>query len=90
MDLEIMNKYVDKKVTIWIRQHLRDDADMVKVVREVESNMLYVLPDIERYLDEVLYETEEPVLDAEGIEVVQVYDNDTMIWSNEQIPTEEE
>jgi hypothetical protein len=85
-----MSKYIDKKVTIWIRQHLRDDADMVKVVKEVESNMLYVLPDIERYLDEVLYETEEPVLDAEGIEVVQVYDNDTMIWSNEQIPTEEE
>jgi hypothetical protein len=85
-----MSKYIDKKVTIWIRQHLRDDADMTEVVREAKSNMLYSSPAIEPYLDEVLYETEEPVLDAEGIEVVQVYNNDTMIWSNEQIPTEEE
>jgi hypothetical protein len=89
-------KYVDYKQTIWCRAHFKNDADMQKVIQELENTGdvdCIFDEDLGFEEDEVLYDTSENMTPEENdgqptIEVYQQHEDETvnfqdLIWNNE-------
>lgn len=75
-------KYIDYKVTIWRRIHLKDDTDMKLIVEKIANdNPQFNEPDISEEegfdTDEVQYETSEFLSISEngGSSTIEIYDN---------------
>lgn len=88
-------KYIDYKQTIWRRAHFKDDADMQKVIQELENTgdvECIFDEDLGFEEDEVLYDTSENINPNENygestIEVYQQNEYETinfqeLIWDN--------
>lgn len=80
-----MNKYLDYKVTTWIRVKFPDDVDLQQVIKDIEEGELPPNFKIDETLDfEQMLETEEfmhPV-ENDGQSTIEIYENDKCIWDN--------
>lgn len=88
--------YIDYKITIWRRMHLKDKANMINLVKKLEGKAIGTADDLMAETDdwddifddedELLYETEVSMTpeENEGSSTVEVYKEDEVIWSNQK------
>lgn len=82
-----MANYIDKKHTIWIRYHFKEDTNMEEIANKLENNEDVIDDDLGFIFSEDLPETliELNVEDNKGFRTVEVFknnDNITPIWDN--------
>ncbi len=77
-----MSKYIDAKVTVWCRYNLDDKADL-SVIEDKIKNGYPVIEAIDEqnalFDSEYLFETEEPVQNALGENIYEIYENDKLV-----------
>jgi len=87
-----MSKYIDTKVTIWGRIHLKDDADMNKLIEILKkNNSINSICDESLGFSEyeILYDTEEEITPEEnnGDPTIEVFDDAISsvepLWTNQ-------
>lgn len=87
-----MSKYIDTKVTIWGRIHLKDDADMNKLIEMLKkNNSINSICDESLGFSEyeILYDTEEEITPEEnnGDPTIEVFDDAISsvepLWTNQ-------
>lgn len=87
-----MSKYIDTKVTIWGRIHLKDDADMNKLIEMLKkNNSINSICDESLGFSEyeILYDTEEEITPEEnnGDPTIEVFDDAICsvepLWTNQ-------
>lgn len=86
-----MSKYIDTKVTVWGRIHLKDDADMNKLIETLKkNNSINSICDESLGFSEyeILYDTEEEITPEEnnGDPTIEVFDDAISsvepLWTN--------
>lgn len=83
-----MKNYIDYKETIWNRIYLADDADMDKIIADIQEKGI---EDFAKEYNEFdleqgpIYETAEYVSpdDNHGQATVEIYRNEKQVWDNE-------
>lgn len=83
------NKYIDQKVTIWMRCHFTDDANMDNVVSYLKNGATVneVCEGTIGFREcEVLYDTEGQLTieQNDGDQTIEVYEGDKVIWQNNE------
>ena len=79
--------FIDEKVTVWRRYHIKDGVDMNKVVsilKKKDSDMNDL--EFDEYFEssEIVNETEEPLTPEENHNnpTIEVFERDKSIWQN--------
>jgi hypothetical protein len=79
-------KYIDVKYTLWDRIYLDENTDLEKVIKVLEEEGIYAVEgnsDLGYVTSETMYDTMEAMstIDNNGDPVIEVYDNDNLIYS---------
>lgn len=78
--------WIDTKVTIWIRAHFSNEADMQEVIRQIkEGDINNIYDESNGFIEcETLFDTEVHIApkDNHGDATVEVYKGDEVIWEN--------
>ena len=77
-----MSKYIDTKVTIWCRYNLDDKADLSIIEDKIKNgySVIEAIDEQNSFVDfEYLFETEEPVQNALGEDIYEIYENGELV-----------
>lgn len=77
-----MSKYIDTKVTVWCRYNLDDKADLSIIEDKIKNgySVIEAIDEQNSFVDfEYLFETEEPVQNALGENIYEVYENGELV-----------
>lgn len=82
-----MKNYIDVKVTVWNRLHFSEQSNMQGIADLIkEDGLEEVIDDNLGFIEsETLYDTEEKLTPADNDNqaTIEVYADDTEIWTNE-------
>jgi hypothetical protein len=80
------NKYLDYKVTTWVRVYFPDDTNLEEIIQELETttpDCLSIYDDNVCVVEELLEAQEYiSVNDNDGFSTIVIYEDNDLIWDN--------